>query len=418
MKTYHVPLPKETRIICLPYSQSNYPAIASNAVLFRTILDNNIKQFPELFPKEIKQGYLMKDSRISKRLNLQIRRIKIGNLSYTVRPSFVMPYLTGFVDEVEKALFLRKFAVPFWALSHIYGKSPMYWYRMEQHIGRIPIVATTIRNPEDLPEHLVADEKHTKDRGKKRYIATTCGSNCILGVSVAMKADEACLTKAYGVFKTEAQNAKPDYQPKTVNTDGWQATKATWQSLFSGILLIACFLHIYIKLRDRSKFKYKAFFAKVADKLWGCYKEPTKAGFSQQLRLLEKYLQFNDAPTFMKEKIAKMRANITSFTGAYDYPGAHRTSHSADRLMGFMDRHLFSTRYFHGKYWIASEYSIRSWALTYNFAPSNPTTVRRNHGFKSPAERLNKFRYHDNWLENLLISCSGKGAYTPPLNTG
>ena len=416
MKTDNVPLPKETRIICLPFSQSNYQDIARDTLLFRKFVDDHLKKFPELFPKGIEQGYLMKDSRISKRLDIQVRRIKVGKLSYTVRPSFVTPYLTGFVDDVEKALFYRKFAVPFWALPYGFGKNAMYWYRMELHIGHVQIVGTTIRNAEDLPEHLVADEKHTKDRGEKCYIATTCGSNCILGVSVAMKADEACLTSAYGVFKTEAQNVKPDYQPKTVNTDGWQATKIAWQSLFSGILLIACFLHVYIKLRDRYRFKYKALFSEVADKLWNCYKAPTKFDFSRQLSLLEEYLHTQKAPTFMQEKITKMRTNIDSFTVAYDYSGAHRTSNSADRLMGLMDRHLFSTRYFHGQHWIASEYSIRAWALIYNFAPSNPITVRKSHGLKSPAERLNNFRYHSNWLQNLLISSSQKGVFRPPLN--
>jgi hypothetical protein len=36
-------------------------------------------------------------------------------------------------------------------------------------------------NPEDLPEHLVADEKHTKILGDKTYVATTAGNGCVLG---------------------------------------------------------------------------------------------------------------------------------------------------------------------------------------------------------------------------------------------
>jgi hypothetical protein len=416
MKTDKIPHPKETRIICLPYSRSDYSNIVKNANLFRQDLDEKIKAFPELFPKDIKYGYLIKDSRISKRLNLQSRRIKIANRSYTIRPSFVTPYLTSFAEDVEKALFLRKFAVPFWALTYVFGRSPMYWYRLEQHLGRASIVGTTVRNPDDLPEHLVADEKHTKDRSEKCYIATTCGGNCVLGVSVSMKADEAALTDAYGVFRTEAKQLKPDYQPKTVNTDGWQSTKLAWQTLFSGILIIACFLHVYIKLRDRAKTKFKAIFDKVADKLWDCYKALTKASFSQRLRRLDEWVQLTKAPDFIQEKTAAMRKNLASFTAAYDYPESHRTSNSVDRLMGLMDRHLFSTRYFHGKHWIAAEYSIRSWALIYNFAPSNPATIRQHHRLKSPAERLNHFRYHDNWLQNLLISSSQKGVFAPPLN--
>jgi len=74
------------------------------------------------------------------------------------------------------------------------------------------------------PQHVIADEKHTWIRGEKAYIATTCANHCIFGVSVAEKADETELTKAYGVFKQESQQIQPDYAPKTVTTDGWQAT--------------------------------------------------------------------------------------------------------------------------------------------------------------------------------------------------
>ncbi len=37
----------------------------------------------------------MKDCYVSKKLNIKIRRIQIAGRSYTVRPSFVMPYMTG-----------------------------------------------------------------------------------------------------------------------------------------------------------------------------------------------------------------------------------------------------------------------------------------------------------------------------------
>jgi len=279
VKTCPVKLPKEIRVICLPFPRAGYPSIVENAVLFRNDLDEKIARFPELFPKEIEEGYLMKDSRFSKRLKLRIRRIKVGKYSYTIRPSFVTPYLTGFIDDVEKAMFLRKFAVPFWALSYVFGHSQMYWYRIEQHIGHVSIVGTTVRHPDDLPEHLVADEKHSKDRGEKCYIATTCGYNCVLGASITMNVDEAALTNAYSVFKTEARQLKADYQPKTVNIDGWQSTILAWQTLFSGILIIACFLHIYIKLRDRAKVLLKSFSAKLPTSYGIVTKHPQKPVF-------------------------------------------------------------------------------------------------------------------------------------------
>jgi hypothetical protein len=62
--------------------------------------------------------------------------------------------MTAIVDDVEKGLFLRKFGVPFWALSHIFGRDQMYWYRLEQALGQNSIVGTTIRNSDDIPLHL------------------------------------------------------------------------------------------------------------------------------------------------------------------------------------------------------------------------------------------------------------------------
>ncbi len=39
---------------------------------------------------------------------------------------------------------------------------------------------------------------------------------------------------------------------------------------------------------------------------------------------------------------------------------------------------------------------LRGWKLIQNFTPYNPRTVKKLNGFKSPAERLNQFRYHNN----------------------
>ena len=54
--------------------------------------------------------------------------------------------------------------------------------------------------------------------------------------------------------------------------------------------------------------------------------------------------------------------------------------------------------------------------LRQNLAPYNPQTVKKLNGRTIPAERLNKFRYHGNWLHNLFISASLGGYRSPPLN--
>jgi hypothetical protein len=406
---------RNNRTICLPFTQEDYRASVVDPVIFRKRIDERIAQYPELFPPEIAKGYRMKDIYPSKKQGIPLRRIKISGTSYTIHPSFVTLYLSGITDEVEKALFLRKFSVPHWALSYVFGKDPMYWYRLEQSLGRNSIVGTTVRNPVDMPRHLAADEKHTWILGNKVYVATTVGSECILGASIAKDAGEDALKDAYGVFKNEAQCLKPGYSPDTVNMDGWKATQKAWSFLFSSVVIIYCFLHVFIKIRDRAKKKYKDFFFTAASKLWECYRAENKLQFSQRIRRLAEWCRKENVPAVISGPINKLRQNIKAYKVVYDHPQAHRTSNMLDRLMQRMDRHLFSTQYFHGSL-PAAELSIRGWALIQNFAPSNPQTVKKHNGFISPAERLNRFRYHANWLHNFLISASLGGYRTPPQN--
>ena len=118
----------------------------------------------------------------------------------------------------------------------------------------------------------------------------------------------------------------------------------------------------------------------------------------------------------MKNKMRKIRKNLSSYAQSYDFPTSHWTSNMLDRLMKRMDRHLFSSGNFHGSFDTANR-TIRAWALILNFAPSNPIT-RKKYGsnYSSPVARLNQFSYHESWLQNLLISASMGGYKFVPLN--
>ncbi len=94
---------------------------------------------------------------------------------------------------------------------------------------------------------------------------------------------------------------------------------------------------------------------------------------------------------------------------AFDYPDAYRTSNMIDRHMEPMDRCLDSARYFHG-HLMSAEFQIRAWALMHNFQHYCPRSNIRKQ-YQSPAHKLNRFVYHDNWLHNLLISTSGQAIY-------
>ena len=76
--------------------------------------------------------------------------------------------------------------------------------------------------------------------------------------------------------------------------------------------------------------------------------------------------------------------------------------------MRAMNRYFDGGQHLHGSL-EAAERHCRAWALLYNFLPWSPATTRANNGRHCPAERLNQHRYHDNWLENLLVSASLAG---------
>ena len=89
MKTYS----REKCSICIPFEKSNYDEIIKDSKKFRLHIDATMTQFPELLPVGIANGYVMKDSRKSKKPSIEIRRISIAGKDYSVRPSFVMPYM-------------------------------------------------------------------------------------------------------------------------------------------------------------------------------------------------------------------------------------------------------------------------------------------------------------------------------------
>jgi len=399
--------------ITLPITMEKYREIVDECYAYRKWVDEMIVEHPELFPKAIGAGYTLHDERTSGKLsNVRLRRICLKDLDmagkkqvFTIAPSGVMPYCVGYTDDVEKALFLRRFYVPFWALTYVFGRDDDYWYRMEQQFGGYNLVQTLVKDPEKLPEHLLADEKVTWLNGKEVVVATTVGDDCILGVSVALGVDTPNLTEAYQHFKDEAQALKPDYAPKTVNTDGWGATQKAWLYLFPTAILIECFLHAFLKIRERGH-HLKDVFNQLSQRVWDVYRALDAASFRSQAEELRLWAQQNTTG-YVLEAVLKLCAKVDRFVLAYDHPLAHRTSNMLDRHMNPMARWLDGTRFFHG-HWSSSERSIRAWALLYDFGPYCPR-AKISQTYSSPAHKLNGFVYHKNWLHNLLIASSLSG---------
>jgi hypothetical protein len=409
---------KPNKRVILPIGLERYHELMDDCALFRAELDKMIEQYPELFPAEISEGYELHDilPESCKLPGVRFRRIKLKAKDakgeqqvLTIASSGVMPYMVGSTDEVEKALFLRKYGVPFSGLTYVFGRDDSYWYRMTAGFGRLEVVGTTVKDKDKLPGHLLADEKHVHFNGAKGYIATTVGDDCVLGASLALSADEAALTEAYGRFRDEARHVVPEYTPETVNTDGWRATQNAWRVLFATVTIIECFLHAFLKIRDRCAKRLQALFPTIQQQVWDIYHAQTPDDFCQQVARFLAWSRQSVTGTAL-EAIEKLCAKQDAFLLAFDFPDAYRTSNMIDRHMDPMDRWLTSAHYFHG-HWTSAELQIRSWAILHNFWPYCPRAAVRQH-FVSPAHKLNGFVYHDNWLHNLLISSSCAGLKT------
>lgn len=239
------------------------------------------------------------------------------------------------------------------------------------------------------PPQLLAEEKHTWWKGKKVYVATTVGAGCLLGAELSQTAGSDDLPAAYGVLAHEARELNPDYQPQTVNTDGWEATHKAWKNLFSGVTLILCFLHTVLSIEQRCR-SQKNLLNPLKDKLWDVYHACEPAQFVERLRNLQAWAIGQTLPEAILTKILNLSVKASQFTIAYSFPHAHRTSNMLDRLMNYQDHILVSMKYFHGSQ-DSANLALRSMAMLWNFHPFGRRSQKNSTDTVSPFEKLNGF---------------------------
>jgi len=400
--------------IFLPFEEAAYDDVFADKTAYKAFITEQMQRYPELFPPSMKDGWsfhgVTKPS--EKQDGLQLRRIltKADQDVWQIHPAFMMPSMTCDTNTAEKIVFLTKWA-PDWAFARVFEKDVMMVYRLKTHMGRDNMVGTTVKNPTKLPTDLGADEKHSRISGEKVSLATTVGKGCFLGASVSQGAGEADLTTAYGQFQQEAHQVSPDYQPDTVNTDGWKATMNAWLTLFPKVCIIQCFLHAILGMKRVATQSTQALYSTIVENAWHVYQGDTKRSFSQRLR---RFREWGDTlkDCALKTKLLKLCEKKAGCLPAYDFPQSLRTSHMIDRLMNGMDRYLFAKQYFHGTL-VSAEDGIRAYCLLANFRPStyNPIARYRSRDCDSPFKQLNGLTYHDCWLQNMLIATSRQEKY-------
>lgn len=394
--------PRGSKQIVISMTRTQYDQMWTDARQVRAYVDRLLAEVPELFPPGMAQGYALHgfDRESRKLAGVRLRQVFLNDKSvFWLRPGFVVSYMVGTVDELEHPLLLASYGVPAWLLTAVFGHNDMYWQRLLERLGRHSLVGTTVRDPQRLPEHLAADEHHVKWCGEKGYVATTAGGGCLLGVALSKSASEDGLTPAYGEFVREARDVQPNYTPQSVNTDGWGGTRNAFLAWFPRIALILCFLHGFLKIRDRCRKAHE-----LHRRVWDVFRAKTAEEFR---RLMTQLQAWSDEQTWtapVREMINKLRHKTDDYVIAYEHLGCYRTSNQVDRLMNRMCRLMYAGRGLHG-HQIHSELRLRGWALLLNFRPFAPRAGTHRE-YLCPAHRLSGKRYHDHWLHNLLVSGS------------
>ena len=402
-----------SKTICIPFeSEEQYRHCLEKTAAYREHIESIARQHVELFPHGFEQGFIFKGTYHSTKQDIDLRRIKLvatGD-TFQIRPSFLMPYMVGRTDDLEKALFLRHFGVPFDALVHVFGKDSSFWYRVWASLGRSSIVGSTIKSTNKLPAHIVADEKHTRLKGDKVYVATTVANGCIVGASAVSTPSTEDLEAGYGDFAAEAREVDPSYSPQTVCVDGWEATWNAWWRLFPTITVLLCFLHSAIKIRDCRGGDHALRFETLT-RVWKAFRAETKRSFSQRIRRLEQWVSKNLPNGKLRQAVVKLCGKRGFFAMAYDFVEPYRTSNAVDRLMNHQDRMLYAMRYFHGNL-VSARLAVRAMAMLWNFHPYGARLRRKDGKRRSPFADVNGFEYHGNWLHNFLIA-SSLGGHRP-----
>lgn len=392
---------KNANSIILPIKKEDYNEFITNKIKAKEMINSYIINNKELFPNKINKGYIF-DGFTSKsiKVELKLRKIKIDDKIYRIYPSFLIPYCREIDKNLENGLLLSRYGVPFWIIAQIFGKSTMFWFRLVSYFGECSLLGSTVKR--EIPKNLLSDEKHTYLNGEKAYIATTVAKECILGSELSLTPDEAGLTEAYNVFKTEASNKEKEYKPETINTDGWKPTKKSLSKLFPKVVLILCFLHSYLKVRNVSKKHPK--FIEISDKIWNVYKSPSKFVYHIRINELKEYGDKME-DNIIKTKLLEIYDKKDELIKSLEHKNCYKTSNMLDRAMKQMDRKIFSMQNFHKTKESANKI-IRGFCLIFNFVPCSPYNIKKHNGKISRVERLNNFSYSSNWLENLNVSTS------------
>ena len=100
-------------MLYLPIPEADYLRLVADPAKFRLVLHDFLRASPEVFPRQLGDGFRLKDRRTSIKQRVTLRRVvPHDGTSTTVCPFFPMPYLVTPNREVEGPLFCASWLSP------------------------------------------------------------------------------------------------------------------------------------------------------------------------------------------------------------------------------------------------------------------------------------------------------------------
>lgn len=138
--------PRGSKQVCVPMNRDLYDRIWEDCRQVRRFLEPLVQSSPELFPEGMHKGFQLTGRlpESAKMPGVRLRQIRLRDgRVFTLRPSFVISYMMGAVEEREHPLLLLAFGVPCWLVTQIFGRNAMHWQRQLQRLGCNSLAGTT-----------------------------------------------------------------------------------------------------------------------------------------------------------------------------------------------------------------------------------------------------------------------------------
>jgi hypothetical protein len=94
---------------------------------------------------------------------------------------------------------------------------------------------------------------------------------------------------------------RPEYAPKKVNADGWAATWNGFQTLFPQITMVLCFLHRFLKIRDRCRIAHG-----LHRRVWDVYRAATAEEFQRLMNESQRWCATQTWTASEREMLKKL----------------------------------------------------------------------------------------------------------------